>query len=199
MSFYRGLPPWLKFVYLLAAVLLLAGCENNMRNQPRYKPLAASDFFPDSRSARPLVDGTVPREQPAEAGPFYTGRSADGELLATMPFSVTLTILERGQERFDIYCSPCHGRDGYGQGMIVQRGFPAPPSYHTDRLRAAPDGHFFDVITNGFGRMYSYGYRVSPEDRWAIVAYIRALQVSQHASTSLVPEEEMQKLEGSSP
>ena len=174
--------------------LAVAGCQNNMRDQPRYKPLAASEFFEDGTSARPFIAGTIPQNQPVGDEYFITGKSADGQPLDGFPFPVTSEVLKRGQERFNIFCSPCHGFDGYGQGMIVERGLSAPPSFHTDQLRNAPAGHFFDVITNGFGQMYSYSYRIPPEDRWAIVAYIRALQYSQNASVQDVPADELQKL-----
>ncbi|MDW8167442.1 MAG: cytochrome c [Acidobacteriota bacterium] len=124
---------------------------------------------------------------------LYTGK-VRGQLAETFPFPITRSILERGRERYDIFCAPCHGRDGYGEGMIVQRGFRQPSSFHTDRLRQAPVGYFFDVITNGFGTMYSYASRIPPEDRWAIVAYIRALQLSQNARLQDVPPAERRRL-----
>ncbi|MBV8052002.1 MAG: cytochrome c [Acidobacteriaceae bacterium] len=157
-----------------------------MHDQPRYKPLAASDFFADLRSARAPVEGTVARGQVHEDTYFYTGKvgSNPGDY---MPFAVTEPVLERGRQRFDIYCSPCHSRLGDGNGMIVQRGFRTPPSYHTERLRKAPLGYFFDVMTNGFGAMPEYASQIPPEDRWAIVSYIRALQLSQGATMSDVP------------
>jgi mono/diheme cytochrome c family protein len=176
-------------------LLLAEGCAPNMSDQPRYNPLAPSDFFPDGRSERPPVVGTVPHGSPGINDPFYTGR-ADGKVVERMPVPVTRSLLERGRERFDIYCSPCHGRTGDGEGMIVKRGFRAPPSYHIQRLLDAPDGHFFEVITNGFGEMASYAYRVAPADRWAIIAYIRALQFSQHARLEDVPAAERRKLQG---
>jgi mono/diheme cytochrome c family protein len=186
-----------QIIVFIFIALLISGCENNMRNQPRYKPLAASEFFENGQSARPLIAGAIPQNQPLEDEFFSTGKSPDGQTLDAFPFPVTSEVLKRGQERYNIFCSPCHGFDGYGQGMIVERGFSAPPSFHTDRLRSAPAGHFFDVITNGFGQMYSYSYRIPPEDRWAIVAYIRALQYSQNASTQDIPANELQKLQSS--
>jgi hypothetical protein len=153
---------------------LLASCES-MTIQHRYDPLEASAFFADERSARPLIPGTVARGSLDEKDAFYTGRDEENRFLAEIPLEINSELLERGRERYDIYCAPCHGLDGYGEGMIVRRGFPAPQSFHTDRLRAAPEGYYFDVITNGFGRMYAYSYRIQPEDRWAVVAYIRAL------------------------
>jgi hypothetical protein len=182
---------------LVLLALALAACDN-MRNQPRYDPLEPSTFFPDQRSARPPVPGTVPLGALDQEPEFYTGRTPEGLLLEEMPLEVSLELLQRGQERYNIYCTPCHGMDGYGEGMIVQRGFPPPQSFHTDRLRGAPDGHFYDVITNGFGRMFDYSYRIQPEDRWAIVAYIRALQLSQFATPEDVPPDQRQQLEGTS-
>jgi len=170
----------------LIGVLLLAGCRQDMHDQPRFKPLAKSDFYADLRSARTPVAGTVARGQLHEDSYLYTGKIGNnpGDY---MPFPVTEEVLLRGRERFDIYCSPCHSRLGDGRGMIVQRGFRAPPSYHTERLRNAPLGYFFDVITQGFGAMPEYASQIPARDRWAIVAYIRALQLSQHATSSDVP------------
>lgn len=173
----------------------MAGCRQDMHDQPRYKPLAASTFFGDSRAARPLVEGTVARGQLRTDEHFYTGKSG-GVLVTTFPFPITRQVLERGRERFNIFCSPCHGRLGDGQGMVVLRGFRNPPSFHLDRMREKPVGHFFDVMTNGFGAMASYAARVPPQDRWAIVAYIRALQFSQRATLDDVPAEERAKLQG---
>jgi len=167
--------PWLGFV------LVLAGCRQDMQDQPRFKPLAQSDFYADLRSARPPVDGTVARGQLHEDTYFYTGKiGADpGDY---MPFAIAENDLARGRERFDIYCAPCHSRVGDGNGMIPQRGYRRPPTYHQGRLRKAPLGYFFDVMTNGFGAMPDYASQISPRDRWCIVAYIRALQLSQNAS-----------------
>ena len=176
-------------------LLLLSGC-NDMWRQPKYTPLAPSKFFDDGTSARPLVQGVVAREDPRTLTTFDTGRTGE-KLSDEIPVRVTLGVLRRGRERYEINCAPCHGLDGYGRGMIVQRGFPAPPSYHIERLRRAPAGHFFDVMTNGYGAMYSYASRVEPRDRWAIVAYIRALQRSRHASLDDVPVDARAKLEAS--
>jgi len=174
------------FPLSLLALLLLAGCRQDMHDQPRFKPLAKSDFYADLRSARPQVPGTVARGQLHDDSYFYTGKigSNPGDY---MPFPVTEDVLARGQERFNMYCAPCHSRVGDGQGMIVHRGFRAPPSYHTDRLRKAPLGYIFDVITNGFGAMPEYASQVPASDRWAIVAYIRVLQLSQNATVADVP------------
>lgn len=170
----------------LLVILLLAGCRQDMHDQPRFKPLAKSDFYPDLRSSRPPVAGTVARGQLHEDTYFYTGKigNSPGD---NMPFPVNEDVLARGRERFDIYCSPCHSRLGDGNGMIPQRGFRAPPSYHTERLRKAPLGYFFDVMTTGFGAMPEYASQIPPRDRWAIVAYIRALQLSQNATVADVP------------
>lgn len=167
-----------------------------MVDQPYKRPLEASQFFPDNSSARPVVPRTIPNNFNVENQWFYTGKTSDGQFINGYPFPVTMDVLKRGQERFNIYCSPCHGFSGDGDGMIVQRGFSPPPSYHIERLRQAPPGLFVDVITNGYGQMFSYAYRVEPADRWAIAAYIRALQLSQNASLDDVPAAERQKLEG---
>lgn len=171
---------------LLPLAPVLAGCHRDMYEQPYKRPLEPSSVFADGASARPLEPGTVPREAPAVIGPAQNGLQ-NGQLALDIPVAITPTLLARGQEEFGIFCAVCHGADGYGQGMIVQRGFPEPPSFHTDRLRRAPAGHFFDVMTRGYGVMYPYASRVSPSDRWAITAYIRALQLSQHAPASALP------------
>lgn len=165
-------------VIVLAASALTLGCRNDMHNQPRYKPLAATDFFGDGRSSRPSIDDTVARGQLRVDTPRFTGKE-NGKDIDYFPIQITRDDLERGRERFNIYCSPCHGRLGDGNGMIVSRGLRQPPDYHDDRLRTAPIGHFFDVMTNGYGAMYSYASRVPVDDRWRIAAYIRALQASQ--------------------
>lgn len=183
----------LKAVSMAILLLLATACRRDMHDQPKYRPLRGSDFFDDGRSARPFVDGTVARGHLRTDEHFYTGK-VNGELVTTLPFPATQEVLARGEERFNIFCSPCHGRVGDGNGMIVQRGFRRPPSFHIDRLRQAPVGHFFDVMTNGFGTMYSYADRVPPKDRWAIVAYIRALQLSQNAKLEDVPVAERSKL-----
>jgi len=180
----------------LAFGVLVAGCRQDMHDQPRYEPLTKSDFFGDARSERPPVEGTVARGQLREDDHFYRGR-VNGELATTLPVEITAELLARGRQRYDIYCSPCHDRIGRGRGMVVQRGFRPPPSLHDERLRAAPPGHFFDVMTNGFGAMSSYASQVPVRDRWAIVAYIRALQLSQNARIDDVPESERAALAGS--
>jgi mono/diheme cytochrome c family protein len=166
----------------LAAALL--ACRTDMHDQPRMKPLRRSDFFADHREGRPLVAGTIARGQLIEDPYFITGMERPNQPGNRLPFPLTADVLRRGQERFDIYCSPCHSRIGDGNGMIVQRGYRHPPSFHTDILRVAPIGHFFDVMTNGFGAMPDYAQQVSPADRWAIAAYIRALQLAQNATVA---------------
>jgi mono/diheme cytochrome c family protein len=180
-------------VLLLLGLAALAGCKQKMADQPRYEPLGRSTFFGDDRAARPLVEGTVARGQLRSDEPLYTGRER-GKLVDTFPFPVTRAVLARGQQRFNIFCSPCHDRVGTGQGMVVRRGYRAPPSFHMDRLREAPAGYFFEAMTNGFGVMSDYAQQIQPEDRWAIVAYIRALQLSQHATLADVPEDQRQQL-----
>jgi mono/diheme cytochrome c family protein len=199
--------------------LWLAGCErglHEMYEQAKYKPLTPTTLFADGNSSRPQVPGTIAHSAgalagsssgrgdavslPIEPGPA-SGVDATGRPLApgeeplyANPLPLTSALLDRGRERFNIYCAPCHSMAGDGDGMIARRGFPAPPSYHTDRLRNAADSHFYQVITNGYGVMYSYADRIAPQDRWAIVAYIRALQLSQHAPASLLSGDDRQKL-----
>ena len=163
-----------------ASVLFLSACRQDMHNQPRYKPLAATDFFGDGRSARPTIEDTVARGQLRLDPARYTGK-VNGKDVDSIPITITKGTILRGQERFNIYCSPCHGRLGNGHGMIVTRGLRQPPSYLDQRLIDAPIGHFFDVMTNGYGAMYSYASRVAVDDRWRIAAYIRALQTSGNA------------------
>lgn len=177
----------------LAGLALASGCRQDMQDQPKYKPYAASAFFADGMSARQPVPDTVARGHLDANQAFYTGR-INGKLVQRIPIKVDRALIERGRQRFGIYCTPCHDHVGTGKGVVVRRGFKHPPSYHTERLRDAPAGHFFDVITNGFGAMYSYKTRVAPRDRWAIVAYIRTLQLSQYASLDDVPPAERQKL-----
>jgi mono/diheme cytochrome c family protein len=157
-----------------------------MHDQPKYIPLRESTFFNDGRSARPLVAGTVARGQLHEDALLYTGK-VNGADATVFPFPIDERVMVRGQERFNIYCSPCHARTGSGDGMVVRRGYRRPPSFHDDRLRSAPIGHFLDVVSNGFGAMPDYAAQIPAEDRWAIVAYIRALQLSEHATLSDVP------------
>ena len=184
----------LRNTLLFVGVVSLAGCRRDMQDQPRYKPLAATDFFGDGRSARPLVDDTVARGHLQLNTLLYTGKINDAPA-DVFPFPITRVDLLRGQERFNIYCSPCHSRVGDGNGLVVRRGFHQAADYHSERLLKAPVGHFVDVMTNGFGFMPSYAQRVSPEDRWRIAAYIRVLQLSQNASMGDVPTGELSALE----
>jgi mono/diheme cytochrome c family protein len=177
------------------ALLLLAmtGCRDDMHNQPRYKPLAASEFFADHRSERPEVEGTVARGHLRIDTARYTGKFS-GEDIDQFPIPIARADIERGRERFNIYCTPCHGRLGDGNGMVVLRGYRQAASYYSEKLMTAPVGHFFDVMTNGFGAMPSYASRVNPDDRWRIVAYIRALQLSESAKLTDVPQDQRQNL-----
>jgi mono/diheme cytochrome c family protein len=175
-----------RILFALALCVLVAGCRQDMHDQPKYRGLRSSAFFADGSSARPLVEGTVARGTLQEDEAFFTGK-IDKVPVKELPFAVDEQVLNRGQERFNIYCSPCHDRTGSGNGMVVQRGYRQPPSFHLDRLRQADAGYFFDVMTNGFGVMPDYKAQIAPRDRWAIVGYIRALQLSQHAPASDVP------------
>jgi len=176
-----------------AALLLSAGCRQDMHNQPKYRGLRPSGFFADGSSARPLVEGVVARGTLQEDEAFFTGKDGKDDV-KEFPFAIDEAVLNRGQERFNIYCTPCHGRTGYSDGMVVQRGYRQPPSFHDQRLRDAAVGHFVDVMTNGFGAMPDYKAQIAPRDRWAIVAYIRALQLSQHATSADVPGGDPAKL-----
>jgi mono/diheme cytochrome c family protein len=180
---------------IVAFLVVVTGsaCRQDMHDQPKYIPLRESTFFSDARSARALVVGTVARGQLHEDALLYTGK-VNGTDTTMFPFRIDNRVMARGQERFDIYCSPCHGRTGSGDGMVVRRGYRRPPSLHDDRLRNTPVGHFFDVISNGFGAMPDYAAQVNVEDRWAIVAYIRALQLSEHATAADVPADQREKM-----
>lgn len=178
---------------MILLVFATTACRQDMHDQPKLEPLERNTFFADQRASRPLVAGTVARGQLRVDEHFYTGK-VNGQLVTTLPFAATQEVLERGRERYNIFCSPCHDLVGAGNGMIVQRGFRRPPSFHLDRLREMPVGHFYDVITNGFGAMYSYADRITPRDRWTIAAYIRVLQLSQNAALSDVPADQRDKL-----
>jgi len=178
---------------ILALVTLIAAGCRDMYEQPKGDPLESSSLFDNGMLARPLVEGVVPRGALRDHSPYYTGRDQN-QLVVQVPVPVTHDLLKRGQERYNIFCAPCHNQNGDGQGMIVLRGFKMPPSFHDERMRAVPDGHIFDVITHGFGTMYPYAQRVPVADRWAIVAYIRALQLSQHATLDDVPPQVRQEL-----
>ena len=179
---------------LVTLALLASGCRQDMHDAPRYEPLEASTFFADGRSSRTLIANTVARGQLHQDRHLYEG-IVDGKPAETFPMPVTGQMMTRGQERFNVFCSPCHGRTGEGNGMIVQRGFRKPPSYQEDRLRNAPVGYFFDVMTHGFGAMQDYAAQLPVADRWAIAAYIRALQFSQRATMDDVPADKRADLD----
>jgi mono/diheme cytochrome c family protein len=185
-----------------AVVLVLASgvaCRQDMHDQPKYIPLRPSDFFGDARSERPLLEGTVARGHLNDDVAFYTGRGPDGKFVKDFPFAVTRDVILRGQDRFNIYCAPCHDRLGEGNGKIVSRGYRHPPSYHIDRLRQVENGYLFDVISNGLGAMPDYAAQVQPPDRWAIVAYVRALQLSHNAGINDVSPQDRAKLDQPAP
>lgn len=188
----------LRAAFLLLAVacaLVISGCDQmrqDMATQPKAKPLSPSDFFPDGRSERPLLENTVARGSLAN-DEFMVAKDSNA-----FPLPVNQALLERGQDRYGTFCTPCHGLQGDGNGMVALRGMKHPPSYHTDRLRELPNGYFYDVISNGFGQMYGYAAQIPPRDRWAIVAYVRALQLSRDARASELPAELRQKLSGES-
>jgi hypothetical protein len=185
-SLLRG-PSWLKVFGAITAITLTTACRIDMHVQPRQNPLSRSDFFTDQRSARPPVEGTIARGQLHEDSYFYTGKIGNnpGDV---MPFPVNKEVLERGRERFNIFCAPCHSRLGDGNGFVPSRGFARkPPSFHIARLQKAPLGYFYDVISEGFGIMPDYASQIPPQDRWDIVAYVRALQLSQNATMEDIP------------
>lgn len=191
-----------KSLTMLAVGLLLGGtgCEirKAMYDQPKLRPLQRSEFFADARASRPLAEGTVARGHLNEDAHLYAGKIGD-QPADTFPFEVTREVLVRGQERFNIFCAPCHDRAGTGNGMVVQRGFKKPVSFHDPRLRASPPGYFFNNITMGFGQMPSYAAQIPARDRWAITAYIRALQLSHNATLDDVPEEARAQLTAEAP
>lgn len=177
--------------------MLLAGCHTDMWVQPKYSAQEDAEFFSNGSSARDIPAHTVARGHLELDTAFFTG-AQNGQWVKDLPVKLTKTLLERGQDRFDVFCTPCHGQLGDGNGMISQRGFSLRrpvASYHTDRLRAMPIGHFYDVMTHGYGTMFSYASRIEPQDRWAIAAYIRVLQFSQHAPASDVPANEISAME----
>jgi mono/diheme cytochrome c family protein len=187
---------WARRASLFLLVALTGACRQDMHDQPKYRPFRGSEIFADKRSARPLVEGTVARGTLREDRAFYTGKTAAG-FVSEIPVKVTAELLARGQTQFQVFCSPCHGRTGRGDGMVVQRGFKKPSSYHVDRLRQMPIGYFYDVISIGFGAMSDYAAQVPPQDRWAIAAYVRTLQLSQYAPAADVPEAKRALLEPS--
>jgi mono/diheme cytochrome c family protein len=172
---------------VLIALAAGVGCRQDMHDQPKYIPLRPSDFFGDGRSERPLIEGTVARGHLNDDEAYYAGRGPDGKFVDEFPFPVTKAVVERGQERFNIYCAPCHDRLGNGNGKIVRRGYRHPPSYHIDRLRQVPNGYIYDVIASGFGAMPDYAAQIPPADRWAIVSYVRALQLAHNGKLDDVP------------
>jgi mono/diheme cytochrome c family protein len=172
---------------IAVVALTAAGCRQDMHDQPKVKAYRQADFFGDRRGMRPIPEGTVARGFLQDDDLLHTGK-ANGQAVDEFPFQVTQAVLDRGHERFNIFCAPCHGRTGLGNGMIVQRGLKPPPSFHEERVRNLAVGYYFDVMTNGFGVMQDYRAQVTPEDRWAIAAYIRALQYSQRATVGDVPE-----------
>jgi mono/diheme cytochrome c family protein len=180
---------------MLLVALTACACRQDMHDQPKYRPLRSSAFFGDHLSARPVVAGTVPRGELRDDSLMYTGKT-NGVDATVFPFRIDEAAMARGRERFDIFCSPCHGRTGLGDGMVVQRGYRRPPSFDDARLRDAPIGHVFDVITNGFGAMPDYASQIRPRDRWTIAAYVRALQLSAHAAVGDVPAADRSQLEG---
>ena len=179
---------------VVASSVLAGACRQDMHDNPRYEPLEASTFFTDGHSYRVPVAHTVARGSIRTDEHLYTGKIG-GQLADALPVAATPELLARGHERFNVFCSPCHGRTGRGDGMVVRRGFRRPPTFHSDRLRSAPVGYFFDVMTNGFGAMQDYSAQVPVQDRWAIAAYLRALQISQHATVADVPAEKRASLD----
>ena len=178
-----------KALYLLSAVVCLVfvtGCRQDMHDQPKYRPLRASALFPDRSSARPLIEGTVARGTLQDDEALFTGKQM-GFTVKELPFAIEAKDLDRGQERFNIFCAPCHDQTGNGRGMVVQRGYRQPPSLHIERLKTVDAGYIFDVITNGFGAMPDYKAQIDTRDRWRIVAYVRALQLSQSAAGADIP------------
>jgi hypothetical protein len=183
------------FIPLLFALLLFtAACRRDMQDQPKYKPLGENHFFADGRDSRPVPPNTIARDELDGDDPVHTGSSNSG-FVTTIPVSVDLDLLHRGEDRFNIYCSPCHGRTGDGDGMIHRRGFWIPPNLHTDRLRSVPPGYLYQVIANGYGAMPEYRDQIAVRDRWAIVAYIRALQLARHATVNDVPQDARGRLD----
>lgn len=182
-----------RFLLLSFAMVSLVGCRRDMQDQPKYRPLARSRFFVDGRAARPIPRGTVALDELTTSDEIHTGAKGK-DFLTNIPITVNRDLLVRGQDRFNIYCSPCHGRIGNGDGMVHRRGFWVPPSLHTDRLRSVAPGYLYQVIDEGYGAMPSYDEQISVHDRWAIVAYIRALQLSRHATINDVPLEQRAQL-----
>ena len=175
--------------------LATIGCRQDMHDQPRFEPLESTSVFADGAASRRLIEGTVARGMLQEDKIFHTGRTPEDQFITELPVPLTRELLSQGQARFNSFCSPCHGTVGYGDGMVVQRGFKHPQSFHDVRLQESPVGYFFHIMTIGFGEMSSYSAQLSPADRWAVVAYIRALQLSQHTSAESLTSKELEKLE----
>lgn len=196
VKFLNGLSSYLSRLVFILPLAFTTGCElrQAMYDQEKYEPLEASTFFADGQSYRPQISETVARGQLRLDSHYYEGK-VDGELSYDLPVPVTEELLTRGKERFGIYCTPCHGHTGQGDGIIVKRGLKAPSSFHEQRLREMPVSYFFDVITNGYGIMYSYASRVPTADRWAISAYIRTLQLSQNIDFDQLPDEDQSQLQ----
>lgn len=178
----------------IVAACALSACRQDMHDNPRYEPLEQSTFFADGRSQRPLVAHTVPRGYLRDDEHLYAGK-VDGQLATVFPMPVNAELMLRGQEQFNVFCAPCHGRTGKGDGMVVRRGYRAPTSFHDARLRQAPPGYVFDVVTHGFGAMPDYASQIPVTDRWAIAAYVKALQVSQNATLDDVPPDKRGELD----
>lgn len=183
--------------FLIALSLCAAGCRQDMHDQPKYKPYSVSAFFPDGRSARPIPPGTVAIDELQNTDPFYTGYNGNdpAKYVDTIPAQITAELLQRGHERFDVFCSPCHDRLGTGHGMVERRGFKIPADLDSDRVRNAPPGYIFEVISNGYGAMPDHRDQIPTADRWAIVAYIRALELSRHSTVADVPAQNRAQLE----
>lgn len=179
---------------LALTALVSAGCRQDMHDAPRYDPLEASDLFTNGSAARPIMAGTVARDHENADTYLHTGKGPDGLPGAAFPFAITRADLDRGQERFNVFCAPCHGRTGVGNGMVVQRGYRQAQSMHIDRLKLAPAGYFYDVITNGFGVMPDYRSQITVDDRWKIVAYVRALQLTHQGTTADMPADALEQL-----
>jgi mono/diheme cytochrome c family protein len=173
-----------------ACFFFLSGCQlkQDMAHQPKARPLSPSEFFADGRSERPLLENTVARGALADDA-FFVPKDSNN-----FPLPVNQELLERGEERYQIFCTPCHGLQGDGNGLITMRGMKQPPSYHQDRLRQTPNGYLYDVVTNGFGAMLGYSAQIPPRDRWAIIAYVRALQLSRNAQVADLPGDVREKL-----
>ncbi|MGB5660799.1 MAG: cytochrome c [Thermoanaerobaculia bacterium] len=182
---------------MLAVALTSGACRQDMHDQAKYEPLEESSFFDNGMASRPLIEGTIAREMPTQETAFHTGRTPNDEFVTELPMELERALLDRGRSRFDAFCSLCHGQTGDGLGMIVRRGFKQPTSFHDQRLRESPVGYYFDVMSNGFGQMSSYASQIPAQDRWAIAAYISALQLSQNIPVDSLSAEEQQQLDDS--